>query len=310
MSASPSAPDPRLPQPPFEPRRDPFAPPPGGPYDGRSPEHRAPADTWRPMSGLCLTAFILALVLAVLAFLSLWVVAALPLLLAVLGITRTDSTRLRGRGLAMWAAGISVTAGGIGLVQTQSFHGLVERLAVGVVAALRAERPEEERDRLLDAWLAASTDRADVRERLQARFAAVVRRAGPAQGGPVLPSVMAGTFPIMFPPASAEPVDGERGEVGLATGAFWVDVPFERGTVHMAILIGEPTIAGLKEPLEKLGTASGAVPVVRDVRFFAAKGLLPADPQAPPAPAPAAPPGPAPVPAPAPPADAPAPAGR
>lgn len=241
-------------------------------------EHHAPQDTWRPMSGLCLSAFILAIVLAVLAVLTLWVASLLPLVLGVAGLVRVDGARFRGRALAGWAVALALGSGALGYVQTAGLNRTVERLATGVVAAFRAERPEAERDQLLEAWLVNTTGRDEVRERLQARYAAVVQRAGPATGGPVMPGLAGGIFPLTFPPADVEAIGEASGQADLALGGaiFWVRVPFEKGVLHLALVLGEQSLVGLKEPLEKLALSDGPAPVLRDARWFAPKGLLPA----------------------------------
>ena len=79
----------------------PGTPPEPPPYRGlpaMAPEqHPAPAETWRPMSGLCVAAFILALVLGVAAFLTLWPGVLLPLLLAIVALFTVDGAVRRGR---------------------------------------------------------------------------------------------------------------------------------------------------------------------------------------------------------------------
>jgi hypothetical protein len=227
------------------------------------------------MSGLCLSAFILALVLSVLGLMTLWVALALPVALAIYALATVDGARFRGRALAGWALGIGLVVGWISFQMASSINATTETLAQGVVAALRAERPESERRALLETWTAPHAERDQALARMERRYQDAVARLGAVQGGPIVPSLLGGQFGIMVPPARVVAVDApEALDAPPGPGrALWVRVPFERAVAHLALSVGDGTAESLSSALQKL-TDDGPAAVLRDLRFFVEQGVL------------------------------------
>lgn len=268
---------------------DPYRPPPPPPH--------APVEGYRPLSGLCISSFVLALVLSVAALLTLWPGVLLPLALALAGLLTVDARLRRGRAFAWWALGLSLAGGTVGYFETRAILVATEHVAGGVVAALRARGSDAERAALLDAWLEPSGGAA-LRERVQARFADAVKKVGAPTGGPLRPSLWSGMFPCLLPPSRVVAVDSplEKGSVPTPGTALWARVPFERATLHLALIVGRGDADGAQAAWKRLADESAdlsrPVAVLSDVRFFAEAGALPPD--APPTPpTPPVPPGPA-----------------
>lgn len=227
------------------------------------------------MSGLCLAAFILALALSLLGLMTLWVALALPVALALYAIATVDGTRFRGRALAGWALGIGLSVGTFSFMMASAINATTDALAQGVVAALRAERPDAERRSLLEAWTAPHAERADTLARIQARYQSAIERLGPVQGGPVVPSLLGGQFGIMVPPTRVVALDAPEALDTLPGPgkALWVRLPFQRAVAHLALSVGDGTAESLSSALQQLD-GDGPAPVLRDLRFFVEKGVL------------------------------------
>jgi hypothetical protein len=248
------------------------------------PQHPGPGEAWRPLSGLCLSAFILALALALLSLISLWAGLLLPLALGIVALVTVDGTRYRGRALAWWAVGLSLVFGGWGLTSTRLISKRVDHLASGFVRALRSTLPEAERRKGIEAWLEPSATRDEVLTRILARWEQAQTRLGPVTGSAILPSLWAGQLPLMVPPGGTVAVDepGNPSAMPAPGMVLWVRLPFERGEAHLALWVGDGTATGLTAAVEKLG-GDGPAAVVRDARFFA-KPDLARDPAAAPTP--------------------------
>jgi hypothetical protein len=237
------------------------------------------------MSGLCLSAFVLALVLALAAFLSLWPGVLLPLALSIVALFTVDTAKRRGRAFAWWALGISLGSGVWGYVLSAGTHALVDQVSNGVLAALRAAGTDADRDRLLDDWIVADAP-AGARERIRAQHAEALRRAGPIRGAAVPATVWAGMFPHFLPPQGVKPIDGGDAKDHAPGMALWVRVPFERGEVHMALVIGEDDPKKVQASLESVKQDrgfTGPVRILRDLRFYADPKVVPPEPPTAPA---------------------------
>jgi hypothetical protein len=248
------------------------------------------------MSGLCLSAFILALVLSLAAFISLWPGVLLPLALAIIALFTVDGRVRRGRAFAWWALGLSVGTGIWGYTAAAGMRWISRETSVGVLSALRAEGSDADRDRLLDSWIAADAP-AGTREKIRARFLEALRRAGPVRGQPIPGTVWGGVFSQIFPPVGVKPVDGGDGQDAPPLMALWVRLPCEKAELRMAMVVADKDPEKLQASLEKTQKHSsgsvGPFPILHDLRFYAYPQDLPPEP-------PAAPPAaPAPVPDPA-----------
>ncbi|MFM8386887.1 MAG: hypothetical protein ACKOCB_08755 [Planctomycetia bacterium] len=259
--------------PPLPPRPPTPPAPPSGPQAAHA--HPGPAQDWKPLSGLCLAAFILALVLSLLCLVSLWAGTLLPLALGALALWRVDGTQQRGRGLAWWAVGLSATFGWLGYSSTRAFHEQVGGFTTQFVATLRSERPAEERQRAIEAWLASTSTQREVLERIDARYREAVERLGPLTGPVTLPSVWAGQLPFIVPPVGSVAVDAPSDATTLPGpgSVVWARLPFRAGEGHLALWIGDGSMTGLGESLQRLAEGK-PVPVLRDARFFAPPSLL------------------------------------
>jgi hypothetical protein len=241
------------------------------------------------MSGLCLSAFILAIVLSLAAFLSLWPGVILPLVLALVALITVDGRVRRGRAFAWWALGLSIGFGLWGYSAASGMRWVVSEASRGTLAALRAEGTDADRDRLLDNWIASDAP-AGTREKIRARYAEAIRRAGPVRGEPKVATVWGGAFPHFLPPAGVKAVDGGDDKDAAPVMALWVRVPFEKAELHMAMVVADKDPQKLQASLEKTkkqeaGTV-GPFPILRDLRFFAYPQDLPPEPPATPAPVP------------------------
>jgi hypothetical protein len=227
------------------------------------------------MSGLCLSAFILALVLSVLGLMTLWVALAIPLVLSVWALATVDGARFRGRALAGWALGISLVVGWFSFQMASSLNSTTATLAQGVVAVLRAQRPDAERHELLGGWTAPHAERERTIARMAQRYQDAVERLGAPTGGPLVPSLLGGQFGIMVPPARVVAVDAPDAldAVPAPGRALWVRLPFERAVAHLALVVGDGSATSVSEALHKL-TAEGPAAVLHDLRFFVEKGVL------------------------------------
>jgi hypothetical protein len=232
------------------------------------------------MSGLCVSSFILALVLALLAILSVWPGVLLPLALSIVALMTVDRRVRRGRAFAWWALALSLGGGWSGYTLTTTTHALAEHVGGSVVAALRASS-KPDRDRLLDAWLVAE-GREALRDRLVERFESAQRMFGPIQGGPVLPTVWAGVFPVFLAPAGLVAVDDPAADDAVPPHgtALWVRVPFEKAELHLALVLGKKDPQSTQEAMERLAKESEdftrPVSVLRDARFFVRRAAHPA----------------------------------
>src|SRR5262245_6748420 len=128
------------------------------------------------MSGLCLSASLLALVLSLAALISLWPGVLLRLARAIVALFPAGGAERRGRAFAWWALGLSLGTGSWGYTAAAGMRWITKETSVGVLSALRAEGSDADRDRVLDGWIAADAP-AGTRERIRARYAEAPRRA-------------------------------------------------------------------------------------------------------------------------------------
>jgi hypothetical protein len=234
------------------------------PETSRAPSHPAPAERWRPLSGIAITAFILSLAGILFAF-ALWWVEAFPLLLGISAYRFTGLGRKRGRGFATAAIVISIATAGSAYAFQSAFRGHVRTVAEGVLASLSAHD-----DKALDAWLDADAAEKGAGERLRRRFEAVVAGSGRYLGPVELGSVWTGISPLLEPPSSAdeilEPAAKDR-NAPYALGTIWVRAKFERETLLVGFVPRGGGQQGLTAAAEALAQR-GVTRVVSDVRFF------------------------------------------
>jgi hypothetical protein len=219
-----------------------------------APMHRAPVDTWRPVSRLAVGALLASVALAVPAMIGLWLLMAVPLTLGVVALLRVDPALRRGRGMAFWAVGI---AAAVGIFSFTAHVGLArssEAVANNVLAALRSGDAKH-----VDAQFHAQAREAGTPARVTERYRAAQERFGRYEGivGSGIPWL--GGTAALYAPTGIRQVGDEGDPPGIGGDLWlWARARFERGEVHVAVQIDQ----------DRLADPDGAV---GDVRFFAPK---------------------------------------
>jgi hypothetical protein len=215
------------------------------------------------MSAMAVLSLVLAILLGLVAFIGLWWVEVLPIVLGVAALGATGPTKKRGKGLAV--AGI-VVAAGIGAACFAVHRGLellVERHLEGLVGAL--DRGDAEQVKRYASEPAKGDDRISTWVR---RVAAARERLGPYDKQITVGNVFLGIAAATALPKDVEEVE-PRGARALDVGeALWARVKFERGTAWLAFGFGDPKEASAT--LEKLkDQEKDAIPPwVHDVRVY------------------------------------------
>ncbi len=232
---------------------------------------------YRPLSGGAVTALVLSLLMAIPAFIGLWWLMALPLLVALLSWAGVSSGRRRGKALLYIALILAV---GIGATAWWMQGALAKQIDQGVapffVALDKDDRPT------LDKWALESMDRPAAYDLWKSRLEAARKEAGPWSGHLRLDRGWTGVMMrLLVPPRGAtevEPVGAKSIDIGKA---LWFCAPHSREDVWLALELGEPgtfddahkefwsrvigSSAGVGGPKDGLG---GGQRLVRDVRVF------------------------------------------
>jgi hypothetical protein len=230
-----------------------------------APAHDAyPAPpAWRPLSTMAVLSLVLALLLAIVAFMGIWWVEVLPIVLGVAALGATGPTKKRGKGLAI--AGI-VVAAGVGALAFATHRGYelaVERHLNDLVGAL--DRGDAARVETYAAEPAKGGERIAAWVR---RVAALRERLGTYSGEITVGNVFYGFAAALRPPKDVEEV-GPRGEYVVEVGrALWARVKFERGEAWFAFDFGG--LEAAQETLERVQAAGEGShpPWVHDVRVY------------------------------------------
>jgi hypothetical protein len=232
----------------------------------RAPQHDAPPP-WRPLSAGAVTALVLAVLLAPIAYLGPWWVEILPLVIGAASWWAIADGHRRGRGLAIAACVIALIAGTFFLINLGNARDLVVAGSDGFLRALaRDDRAE------LSGWVIAGADRPASVARWRERMQAIEREVGPyGQRVEVDWGLLGPMAGLLAAP------DGDLVEVGApadrprpALGAMWVRAAFTRERCWAVFELGREG-----EPLGfddlKDAESDKPVPIVRDVRFYRAK---------------------------------------
>ena len=231
--------------------------------------HPAPPPGWKPISAMAVVSFILSLVLVLIAVGGLWITELLPLGLGIYTLVTLKTGKKRGRLLAIWAVVIAVSAGSCSFYVHHSGRTVFRGIGESLLTAFSATTGGEVQEKALKAWSWPEAVEADPEliKHWQERYAAVVEAYGPWTGEVELPSVFLGFMPVLLPPDNVEEVaTGEDMPTWFPSAVVWLRPVFERGTVHMAIV--------LQKGDESARTAAGQLnpekpaPVLGDVRFF------------------------------------------
>ena len=232
-------------------------------------QHHAP-EGWKPLSGLALIAFVGSLVLSVVAMFGPWIVLALPLVLGVVALLRFDPAKQRGRALAVWAIVVAIGAGGFTYAIHQSGRVLFSRIGESFLSALSSESAPEKRDEALRAWTSSEAIEKDPKlfETWRARYATTVETMGDWTGELRMPSMLKGIMPIFTAPEGVKEIGTNELPPTWAPGSvFWVPAVFEKGTVFLALVVGEGDAAAVKKVQDEL-KGTDPVPLFGDLRFF------------------------------------------
>jgi hypothetical protein len=217
------------------------------------------------MSGLAVSALVVAVLLVVVAVVGPWYVLLAPLALGVLGAARIKPAEQRGRGLAIAAAVISAAFAVYGFVAHRQGRAEVRDLAVHVLTALREENLKD-----LEPWLDPEVVKEGAAARMAERHAKVVEAVGRFRGEVEAGNALLGMTPTFLPPSGLSEIGGTTGRPDGSDlppgGAYWVKARFERATLDVAIVVrggGRDAIMNVAKEMQGIGTK-----VVSDVRYF------------------------------------------
>lgn len=226
------------------------------------------------MSGLALTAFILALILGFFAvFLGLWWLAVGTGVLGIMGLRRAEPTRFRGRGFAITAIVLSVIGAIIGYSMTSLFQSEIRRITTDVCRSLAADGVEDEkRIHRLNDWIHERVAGDGVAEKVLARWRKLEARLGAYQE-PIDPfSIFAGYVGALTPPDDAGLVDIDdptKGAPPFSAGqiAMWGRARFEKGVVHIGFFLYGEGGSSL-EVQSRLQSGNERARLFQDIRFY------------------------------------------
>ncbi len=250
------------------------SPPPPAPASwGGAPRalaaHRAPQETYRPVSALAVVALVLAVAFMVPAFAGPWWAEILPVALAVVAWRRAPRRGLRGRGAALAAIVVAVLVGGFSYVGHRSIEAAAGEQFDALARALDSGKPEE-----VAKWVAKGEEAAPAVERWSARMRAAHAEAGAYAGRFRVGSVVWGSLAHVL----AEPAGVGEELAPTGTGrpepmrTFWASAEFEWGTLWFAFVLGTGAeTGGAYEALVK-GVQDRDTRYVRDVRIFKNSG--------------------------------------
>lgn len=228
------------------------APPPG--YDTR------------PRAGIAVWALALAIVLMVVSAFTgfLWILLLPAAILGVIAMVRIDPAVRKGRGMAIAALVIAALAGSCQYVVARQFLSGAAEVAEGVLAAASGEDEKK-----IDAWLTEDAVAKGEGANIRARLAAVVERMGPWRREAETGSALLGMWSLSAVPDGVEHVGGAGEEDHtIRPGAGWVTAHFEKGPVHVELLVNMQALQTVdKEAYEK----GHALPILDEVRFYVPK---------------------------------------
>ena len=194
-----------------------------------------------PFSGLAISAFVLSFIAGFAAIAAYWQATLIPIALAVLAILLIAKTGKRGRILAYFAIGVSLAFGSCSYMLHTQGRDVWVKVPQGMLAILASDESAEAKDEKLTAWAwpAALEKSPELTKTWRASFDAMVDELGPWQGEVVVGSHAPGMFgPIVPPPHGDEIRPTTDAEPPAALDAIWVQVPFEKGTVWLCVVLG------------------------------------------------------------------------
>lgn len=251
-----------------------YVPPPPPPAP-----HPAPAPLRAPMSGEAITAFVLSLVLGLVALFSgYWLVALVPIALGIHMLMRGKGGRLRGQGFAITAIVLGVLGALMGYGAVVTYNTLYEEIGEGALSALADEEgrtADGEGDIFTEWWLREDAAASGVAQMLRQRHASVVERFG-AFTGKVEAGSTFGPLPLWSSPdvraadEIAGPLGADSAPPTALMRALWVRAHYERGVLDVALVTTErpEEFEDVATGLERMA-AGGKARILRDIRFYA-----------------------------------------
>lgn len=204
--------------------------------DQQFTSHDGGPPPYRPLSGGAVTALVVALLASIPAFIGLWWVMAVPLLVALLAWPGVSSGRRRGKGLLWISLLLSV---GVGATAWWMQGDLAKRIDEGVSPLFVALDKDDRAT--LDAWTLDSPDRAAAYDRWKQRLDAARKDVGPWSGSLRLDRGWTGLMMrLLIPPAGATEVEPVGPKPIDLAKALWFCLPHSRGDLYLALELGEP----------------------------------------------------------------------
>jgi hypothetical protein len=229
------------------------------PYSSDASREAYPAPpAWRPMSAMAILSLVLAILLALVAFLGLWWVEVFPLLLGLFALSATGPMKKRGKGIAIAGVVVAAAAGAFAFAVHRGIEIAIEDHFKGFVAALDGADPVKA------ATFAAEPEKAAAAiPTWIARAAAARERLGAYSGKLSVGSLFFGIAGAFVPPKDVDEVEPRGAKDPDHEATLWARVKYERGTAWFSIS-GDP---------EKLKDMKGEKipPVVTDVRVYLPK---------------------------------------
>ncbi len=244
-------------------------PDPPPPVDSSRPAgtHRAPPAETRPRSTLGMWALFLSMLLALASTMVgfVWILLLPAVLLAIYGVVKIRPERFRGQGMAIVALIVALMAGSCTYMFAGVFRDLSAHYADGVLAALAGSE-----DRRLDDWLLEAAREEGARDKLRARYMAVVDAVGPYQREILQAPSLVGGRGVIYPPApdAVEEIggDGQDPPRALEQNAIWARARFEREELLVELTFGKSR-EGFEAGLQGVQSQK-AFQALSDVRFW------------------------------------------
>jgi len=202
----------------------------------------------------------------------LWISELLPLGLGLFTLFSLKTGQKRGRMLAVWSVVIALSAGSCSFYVHHSGRATFQGVGDSLLTAFSAKTGVEDQEKALKSWAWPDAVSADPQllTHWRERYGEVVKAYGAWTGEIDLPSVFLGFMPVLLPPDDVEEVGSAKEmPTWFPSAVVWLQPVFERGRVHMAIV--------LQKGDEAARTAAGELnpkdpsPVIGDVRFFREK---------------------------------------
>ena len=233
--------------------------------------HPAPP-SYMPLSGLAVTSFVLSILLGLVALVGIWASELVPILLGVFAVLTIRTNGKRGRLLAIFAIFIAFGFGACSFMMHSSGMEAFSKIPESVLTALSADEADAGKDEELRkwAWPEGLEKNPQMLEQWRANYAKAAAAFGPWQDKLDLGVPWLGFSVLFFPPSDIEEIGGTEPMPEWTPGCvLWVPAVFEKGIVHMAVVMQDGTVAG-QQALKEF-KPDEALPIIGDVRFFRPK---------------------------------------